>query len=216
MSRSLRPRLDHHDRPPCQTPTRTAHARAPALSASSRIDGITPPFTRDTPSLDTSSSYMRARREPEGCPTYSDGPVLDGTRVQVNAKAGPFTCMLCVGPLFAEGDNAELQPYLDGTKQVPLPTYFIDGLPHGRCDHIPRAWLPSYRATLVFGTRRVALVWCDAWGVTMCMGTRSRCGVRAFPMGSAAPRNLERTTGFRVRVLGVVEQGAEVEECRVM
>ena len=118
--------------------------------------------------------------------------------MQVNAKAGPFTCMLCVGPLFAEGDNAELQPYLDGTKQVPLPTYFIDGLPHGRCDHIPRAWLPSYRATLVFGTRRVALVWCDAWGVTMCMDTRSRCGVRAFPMGSAAPRNLERTLGFEL------------------
>jgi hypothetical protein len=57
--------------------------------------------------------------------------------------------MLCVGPLFAEGDNAELQPYLDGTKQVPLPTYFIDGLPHGRCDHTPPAWLPGYRAAAV-------------------------------------------------------------------
>lgn len=57
--------------------------------------------------------------------------------MQVNEKAGPFSCLLCVGPLFAEGGNPELQPYLDGTKAVPIPTYFVDGLPNGRCNPHP-------------------------------------------------------------------------------
>jgi hypothetical protein len=52
----------------------------------------------------------------------------------VNKKAGPFKCMFCVGKFFGDDQGAgELQPFLDGSAKVPLPTYFVDGLPFGRC-----------------------------------------------------------------------------------
>ena len=75
----------------------------------------------------------------------------------VNASsAGPFAALFCVGRFFgsaaaAAGDgedgadatptasdpNADIRAYVDGTLTAPLPTYFIDGLPHGRefCRH---------------------------------------------------------------------------------
>jgi len=50
----------------------------------------------------------------------------------VSKKAGPFRCMFCVGKFFGEGGAGELQPYLSGGAKIPLPTYFVDGMPQGR------------------------------------------------------------------------------------
>ena len=51
-----------------------------------------------------------------------------GTIKKVNTgKAGPFDMLLCVGQFFASGENTELQPFLDGTAEIPVPTYFICG-----------------------------------------------------------------------------------------
>jgi diadenosine tetraphosphate (Ap4A) HIT family hydrolase len=42
-------------------------------------------------------------------------------------KKGPFDALFCVGTFFARGaqDLGELEPYLNGAKSVPVPTYFI-------------------------------------------------------------------------------------------
>jgi len=43
-------------------------------------------------------------------------------------KAGPFAALLCVGDFFAkDGSIEELQPYLDGEKKIPMPTYLVAG-----------------------------------------------------------------------------------------
>jgi hypothetical protein len=45
---------------------------------------------------------------------------------KLNAKAGPFAALLCVGNFFdPDGYTDELVPYLDGKLTVPVPTYFI-------------------------------------------------------------------------------------------
>ena len=77
------------------------------------------------------------------------------------SPSGPFEALFCVGPFFAAPAAAapssaapaaadasasaapppppaaadalaELRPYLDGTATAPVPTYFVDALPHGR------------------------------------------------------------------------------------
>ena len=46
----------------------------------------------------------------------------------VNAKAGPFAAMLCVGRFFApDGCSDALMPYLTSEKRISVPTYFITG-----------------------------------------------------------------------------------------
>jgi hypothetical protein len=42
-------------------------------------------------------------------------------------KAGPFLMLLCVGKFFGTGDDTEIKSYIDGTKAIPIPTYFIHG-----------------------------------------------------------------------------------------
>ncbi|KAK3270266.1 hypothetical protein CYMTET_21316 [Cymbomonas tetramitiformis] len=49
----------------------------------------------------------------------------------VNKSNGPFDCCFCVGSFFGDGSTSELQPYLDGKSTLPIPVYFIDGLPGG-------------------------------------------------------------------------------------
>eukprot|EP00854_Cymbomonas_tetramitiformis_P017841 gene17841-21245_t len=47
---------------------------------------------------------------------------------KVNKKAGPFAALFCVGQFFgATGETDELLPYLEGSKTIPVPTYFIYG-----------------------------------------------------------------------------------------
>ena len=45
---------------------------------------------------------------------------------RLNAKAGPFAAVLCVGRFFGlDGTNDELLPYIQKRLSVPAPTYFI-------------------------------------------------------------------------------------------
>lgn len=64
------------------------------------------------------------------CTGDADGKfsALFKTVEKLNAKAGPFAALLCVGRFFhPEGHNDDLVPYLEGKTPVPIPTYFITG-----------------------------------------------------------------------------------------
>ena len=59
---------------------------------------------------------------------------------QVNKAAGPFEAIFCVGRFCGaeEGAAGDLPSYVDGTATAPVPTYFVDGLPGGKCVTLPR------------------------------------------------------------------------------
>lgn len=54
---------------------------------------------------------------------------------QVNKAAGPFEAIFCVGRFCGaeEGAAGDLPSYVEGTASAPVATYFVDGLPGGKC-----------------------------------------------------------------------------------
>eukprot|EP00466_Bigelowiella_natans_P014490 jgi/Bigna1/67266/fgenesh1_pg.3_\ len=56
--------------------------------------------------------------------------VLFARAKKFQERVGPFEALFCVGDFFApseDGHVEELRPYLEGTKNIPIPTYFIGG-----------------------------------------------------------------------------------------
>ncbi|KAK9811513.1 hypothetical protein WJX72_005124 [[Myrmecia] bisecta] len=78
---------------------------------------------------------MAARKVLLSGPCHGKLSALFKRVAAVNKSNGPFDVLLCSGQFFAAGDEAdqedtELQAYLDGSKPVPVPTYFIGA--HGK------------------------------------------------------------------------------------
>jgi hypothetical protein len=61
--------------------------------------------------------------------------ILSSAAAQVNKAAGPFEAIFCVGRFCGaeEGAAGDLPSFVEGTASAPVPTYFVDGLPGGKC-----------------------------------------------------------------------------------
>lgn len=55
--------------------------------------------------------------------------LFEAAEKATKGKAGPFSMLLCVGKFFGDGEDSDVEilNYINGTKTIPIPTYFIHG-----------------------------------------------------------------------------------------